>query len=343
MGNGKIHIHIEYNRNANDVFKFNRQHIDDLLRRNPDLAGRLKFTMGDYTGNNLDFWSDEDFRVFYENIADAEILVGYKFPTENLAQHAPNLRWIHFISSGIEHITPFNWVPKNVQIINNRGIHLPKSGESFAMFLRMLNAQVPRLLTAQRNRKWDRVFTTVIHGKTLVVFGVGHQGGEIARQAKNMSLTVIGVDPYTKNNPYCDEILPLERMREAFAKADFLAISAPLTKATRGVIDREKLDWLPQRAGVMNVSRGSLLDHSALHDKLCAGELSGAILDVFDVEPLPADSKIWKTPNLVIMPHVSSDDLVNYIPLTLDLTIDNIRNELAGKPLQNIVDIKKEF
>ena len=76
---------------------------------------------------------------------------------------------------------------------------------------------------------------------------------------------------------------------------------------------------------------------------LRAGKLSGAVLDVFHTEPLPEDSPLWKTPNLVITPHVSSDDLVHYIPRTLDLTIENLRNELAGRPLKNIVDISKEF
>lgn len=93
----------------------------------------------------------------------------------------------------------------------------------------------------------------------------------------------------------------------------------------------------------MNISRGALLDHDALDRRLRNGELCCAILDVFEPEPLPADSILWKTPNLTITPHVSSDDVINYMPLTLDLTIENVRNELAGRPLKNIVDIKKEF
>ena len=82
---------------------------------------------------------------------------------------------------------------------------------------------------------------------------------------------------------------------------------------------------------------------AALDEKLRKGELSGAVLDVFHTEPLPDDSPLWTTPNLIITPHVSSDDLVNYIPLTLDLTIENLRNELAGRPMKNIVDISREF
>jgi len=132
-------------------------------------------------------------------------------------------------------------------------------------------------------------------------------------------------------------------MKEVLHDADFLAIAAPLTEETKGIFNAEILGCLPPRAGVMNISRGLLLDEEALRAKLCAGELSGAILDVFSVEPLPKESPLWQTPNLIITPHVSSDDLVHYIPLTLDLTIENVRNERAGKSLKNIVDTKRAF
>ncbi|MDL2297652.1 D-2-hydroxyacid dehydrogenase [Synergistaceae bacterium OttesenSCG-928-D05] len=343
MYNDKIHIHIENSRSSAPVFIASEEQVRQLLERNPDLADKLHITIGSSAYDEVERWTDADFKEFYDYMKTADVLVGYCFPVENLATHAPNLRWIHFISSGVEHLAPFGWVPENITLINNRGVHLPKSGESFAMFLGMLNAQIPRLVTAQRNGKWDRAFTSVIKGKTLVIYGVGHQGGEMARQAVNMGLTVIGVDPYVKEHPYCQQVVSTDKMKEVFAKADFLAIAAPLTEETRGIISEEALGWLPKHAGVMNVSRGPLLDQEALHRKLSAGELSGAVLDVFDIEPLPEDSVLWTTPNLIITPHVSSDDLVHYMPLTLDLTIENIRNELAGQPFKNVVDTSKAF
>lgn len=343
MYQNKIHIHIENSRNSAPVFIASEEQVRQLLARNQDLAGRLHITIGSSACDEIEHWTEADLREFRDYMKTADVLVGYSFPVDNLAAIAPNLRWIHFISSGVEHLAPFGWVPSNVTLINNRGVHLPKSGESFAMFLGMLNAQIPRLATAQRNGKWDRVFTSVIKGKTLVVYGVGHQGGEIARQAVNMGLNVIGVDPYVAEHPCCQKVVPVSQMKEVFAEADFLAIAAPLTEETRGIISEEALGWLPAHAGVMNVSRGPLLDQEALHRKLAAGELSGAILDVFDVEPLPGDSILWTTPNLIITPHVSSDDLVNYMPLTLDLTIENLRNELAGRPYKNVVDVHKAF
>ena len=343
MRDGKIHIHIENSRSSVEVFIAKQKHVDDLLLRNPDLADKLCITIGSSAYDEIERWTEADFEEYYGYMKTADIMVGYSFPTKDIASYAPNLRWIHFISSGVEHITPFTWVPEGLTLINNRGVHLPKSGESFATYLGMLNAALPRMMTAQRNHKWDRVFTTVIRGKKLVIFGVGSQGGEMARRAKEMGLYVVGVDPYVKEQKYCDKVVGIDKMREEFADADFLGITAPLTKETEGIISREKLGWLPERAGVINVSRGPLLDEAALDEMLRSGRLSGAVLDVFHTEPLPEDSPLWKTPNLVITPHVSSDDLVHYIPRTLDLTIENLRNELAGRPLKNIVDITKEF
>ncbi len=343
MYEGKTHIHIENSRSSAPVFIAHDFQVRDLLERHADIAATLHVTIGSSAYDEIERWTEEDFAEFYRQMATADVLVGYSFPTEDLRRHAPGLRWIHFISSGVEHIAPFGWVPEGVTLVNNRGVHLPKSGESFAMFLAMLNAQIPRLVTAQREGRWDRAFTSVIVGKKLVVFGVGHQGGEIARQGRRMGLRVVGIDPYVTEHPCCEAVHPVERMREALADADFLAVAAPLTEETRGIFGEETLGWLPPHAGLMNVSRGPLLDEDALRRKLAAGELSGAVLDVFHEEPLPADSPLWKTPNLIITPHVSSDDLVHYMPLTLDLTVENVRNERAGRPLVNVVDTAREF
>lgn len=183
----------------------------------------------------------------------------------------------------------------------------------------------------------------MIKGKTLVVVGVGHQGGEMARQAKRLGMYVIGVNSPVVENEYCDEILPVERMKEAFERADIVSLHVPLTDATRKMINEETLSWLPSHAGLINISRGPVVDEKALHDKLVAGELACAISDVFWQEPLPADHFFWDTPNLTILPHISSDDLVNYIPRTLDLTIRNLRNAREGKPLENELDLARGY
>lgn len=339
----KTHIHIVNSKFFALDFKVNNKHINDLLAKNADLADKLYITLGKDNLDEIGKWRAEDFEEYYNCVKTADILVGYDFPTQNLAGYAPFLRWIHIMISGVEHLSPFSWISPKMKLINNKGVHTPKAGESFATYLGMLNSAMPRLMTAQRNHKWERLFTTVIKGKKLVVLGVGCQGGEMAKRGKDMGLHVIGIDPYCRQHPSCDKIVRIEEMQEVLKDADFLAITAPLTEETKGIIGKEALGWLPKHAGLINVSRGQLLDENALDEKLRNGDLSGAILDVFDTEPLPEESPLWTTPNLIITPHVSSDDVVNYIPRTLDLTIKNLRNELAGLPMINVIDTSKEF
>ena len=343
MFQGKTHIHIENSNGSPPVFIATEQQVQELLQRNPDLADDLYFTIGCSDVDPVEGWSKENLDEYYGYMKTADILVGYTLPLQGIREYAPDLKVIHFISSGVDHVAPFNWVPEGLKLINNRGVHLPKSGESFGMFLAMINAGIPRLVTSQRAHKWDRHFTSISAGKTLVVIGVGNQGGEMARRAKGLGMHVIGISPFDEHPANFDEILPNSRMKEAFERADCLAITCPLTEETRHMINAETMSWLPSHAGLINVSRGPLVDEKALHDKLVAGELSGAILDVFCQEPLPADHFFWDTPNLIMTPHVSSDDLVNYIPRTLDLMIKNLRNEREGKALVNLLDLGRGF
>jgi phosphoglycerate dehydrogenase-like enzyme len=131
-----------------------------------------------------------------------------------------------------------------------------------------------------------------------------------------------------------EKILPL---------ADIVLVSVPLTAETRQLIGKRELDLMKREAGLINMARARVVDYDALADKLARGELSGAILDVFDPEPLPADSPLWATPNLVLTPHVSSDDASQYIPRTLDLVFANVARVLAGRPLKNRVRREREY
>jgi phosphoglycerate dehydrogenase-like enzyme len=120
-------------------------------------------------------------------------------------------------------------------------------------------------------------------------------------------------------------------------EADFVLVTAPLTPATRGLLGRRQLDLMKTEAGLINMGRAGIVDYEALVDKLTRGELAGAILDVFDPEPLPASSPLWRTPNLIMTPHCSSD-APDYADRTLDLFFDNFRRYLARRPLRNMVD-----
>jgi phosphoglycerate dehydrogenase-like enzyme len=127
-------------------------------------------------------------------------------------------------------------------------------------------------------------------------------------------------------------------LQKALPQADFVLATLPLTGETRGLLGRAELDLLPPHAGVVNLGRGAVIDTDALADKLRRGELSGAVLDVFPEEPLPASSPLWATPNLIISPHCAVDDSTSYAERALDIFLGNLQRYMAGRRLVNVVD-----
>jgi phosphoglycerate dehydrogenase-like enzyme len=200
----------------------------------------------------------------------------------------------------------------------------------------MLNNHIPRMTTNQRNAKWEKLYSTSIGGKTLLVVGVGHIGGGAAKWAKRLGMRVIGVRRTGKPHRYVDEMHQPKALRRLLPKADFVLVSAPYTRDNHHMIGAAELDLMKDGAGIINYSRAQLVDYVELCQHLLRGRLS-AVLDVFDPEPLPASSSLWNTPNVILTPHCSSDDRELYTPRTLDLVFRNVERLIDGKPLHNRV------
>lgn len=278
-----------------------------------------------------------------EMLAKAEVFVGWQFPTANLARRAPHLRWIQLTGAGVEHLRPFDWMAPGLKLSNCSGVHGPKVAEFATMSLLMLNCHMPYLASRQRAHHWDRRVSSRIEGKTAVMVGLGGMGGAAARAARDLGLRVVGVNRSGRPNRACERTLPVDRLAELLPEADFLFLAAPLTSASHGLIGRRELALMKPSAGLVNVGRGGLVDESALMQALKRRKLAGAILDVFATEPLPKSSPLWDTPNLLVVPHVSSDDEAAYMPLNYELFFRNARRFLAGRKLMNLIDPAKEY
>ena len=148
---------------------------------------------------------------------------------------------------------------------------------------------------------------------------------------------IIGVTRHGNAHPHVDEMVTMDELDSVLPRMDYIFVSLPSTPETVGLFGRKRLQSLKRGAGIINVGRGSTMDYEALAELLLNGHLSGAVIDVFDEEPLPADSPLWSAPNLVVTPHVSADDGDNYVPITLDLFFSNMERYLAGQPLLNVV------
>lgn len=332
----KIYIHIKNNRWApgsfpntpegETVFTINKRRFYAAFASFPGLTDRIEPFFD---------WDEDNFQT---SIAGADVLLTWNLPTEGLAQRAQNLRWIHCIGAGVEHLLPLDWLPANVELTNNKGVHSEKAGEYGLMAVLMLHNHIPAMATNQRNQKYDTIYSTPIAGKMIVVVGTGSLGGAAIRKLATLGANVIGVNRHGGNVKGCHSVVPASEIDKVLPDADILYLAIPDTPETKGLIDRRRLDLLKPTCGVVNIGRQSAMDYDALCDKLESGELSGAILDVFTPEPIEKRSRLWATPNLIITPHVSADDGDRYVSLTLDLFFRNLERFVNGKELINRVN-----
>jgi phosphoglycerate dehydrogenase-like enzyme len=324
-------VHIENEAKLMPVFTVYPKQYEAALKRHPDVAGVIETTWG----------IDGD--LFDQAIRNADAMVGYRFPRQRLAEKAPRLKLVQVLGAGVDYMLPFDWVPKGLVLTTNCGAHVPKAAQSALMAILMANAQIPKLTTAQRRKEWNRIFTSTVAGKTILVVGVGHIGGGAAEQAKQLGMHVIGIRRSKQPHHAVDQMHGADALHRLLPKADIVLLNTALTSTTRFLMGREEFLRMKRGAAFINMSRGGLVDPKALEEALRTDHIGCAIIDVTFPEPLPADSSLWDAPNLIITPHVLSDDLHQYVPRTLDIFFDNIRRHLAGKPLTNVVDLKREY
>lgn len=324
-------IHIENSRSLMPVFIVRPDQYDPALAKFPDVAKRVHTTWG---------FDQENYRA---SAAEADAMITYRFPKDTLGKDAPKLKMLQVLGAGVDYLLPLDWVPNNVTVLTNAGAHVPKASQSALMTLLMVNARLPELMTSQRQRKWNRVFTTTLEDKTLLIVGVGQIGGGAAAHAKSFGMKVLGIRRSGSAHPAVDEMHKPEALHDLLPRADIVLVNTALTAQTRFLFGPKEFALMRRGAGFINMSRGGLVDHAALDAALRGGHLSGAAIDVAYPEPPPVDWPYWDTPNLMITPHVLSDDIDAYVPRTLDIFFNNLRRHFAGEPLTNVVNLGREY
>ena len=338
MKNKKIKIHVKNNHWAPDsfptdaegekVFTITKSHFDKAFEKFSKIKEQVEIFID---------WDEDNFK---SSMSNSNILLAWNFPTLNLKKISPNLKWIHCISAGIEHLHPLNWIFEGLILTNNSGVHSKKAGEYGLMSILMLQNHLPKIITNQKNKKFVSLFSNPISGKTIVVAGTGSLGGSMIKFLAPLGANIIGVNKKGGNVEGCSKVVTTDKIDSVLPEADFLYLALPETSETKNLINRKRLNLLKTSCGIVNIGRQSAMDYDSLCEKLKKNELAGAILDVFSHEPIEPSSKIWDTPNLVITPHVSSDDGESYIKLTLELFIKNLELFIASKPLINQIDKK---
>jgi phosphoglycerate dehydrogenase-like enzyme len=206
----------------------------------------------------------------------------------------------------------------------------------------MLARDFPHWLRAQRERRWDPIapadFPRDLRGQTMLVYGLGAIGSEIARLAHLLGLKIIGVRRGQSPVEHVDEMYTPDQLGDLLPRCDWLTIACPLTDETRGMFTAALLGKLPAGARLINISRGEILDEPALIAALESGRLAGAYLDVFVQEPLPAASPLWDLPNVIVTPHNSVASAGNDARVN-SLFLDNLKRWADNRPLIN--EVKK--
>ena len=274
------------------------------------------------------------------HIGDYEVLFGHPVPA--LLRQASQLKWLCSDYAGVEkYLDDAVWSRPDCLLSNASGAYGPTISEHILMVLLMLLRRMPEYQADLCQRQWT--FHTPIRsiiGSHVVMLGTGDIGSHTARRLKALGASVTGVCRSGRSKePAFDRVVPIQELDSVLPSADALVMALPSTPETEGVLSRERIALLPERAYVVNVGRGSAIDQNALVEALMQRKLAGAALDVMTPEPLPADDPLWDCPNTIITPHVSGNMSLG---LTCDIDVDMFCADLAryaaGEPLANLVD-----
>ena len=277
------------------------------------------------------------------SLADAEVAFG-GWNVERLRAvlaGMPRLRWVHTFSAGVDRFVPELAGHERVLLTNNSGAYDVPIAEHVIAMIFAAAKKVPEHLAAQGRHEWQRESPHAeVRGATLVILGLGSIGTELARLAAGVGMRVVGIRRDARADrpvPGVAAILPPERLADAAKEADYLAVTAALTPQTKGMVSAEVLGALKPTAWVVNIARGPIVDEAALIAALAEKRIGGAALDVFDTEPLPADSPLWSLESAIITPHISNSS-PRLRERSLALVTENVRRLKAGEPLLNLVD-----
>ena len=279
-------------------------------------------------------------------LATAEVLlITNRACTPELGQLlavAPRLKWIHFLTAGIDRGIAMGFPPP-VRVSYSSGVKAPMVSEHAIALLLALVRQLPAIAQLQSEKRWEREEISArmrtLEDATVCIVGLGQIGREIARKLKVFGARVIGVS----RNPSADEniveVFARARLPVALAQADAVVLCTQADDASRHMLGEAALAHIKRGALLVNIARGSLVDQRALIAALERGTLGGAALDVQEREPLPPDDPLWSAPNLIVSPHSAGAGSEGYSGYR-NVFADNLRRFIAGEPLRNEFAVK---
>lgn len=276
-----------------------------------------------------------------DEIADADVFYG--FPTADQVAAARKLRLIQSPGAGVDWIARVPGVAdSDVIVTNTRGAHAPSIAEHVFSLLLTFTRDIRQTLEWQGRHYWGRTegykMLHEINGGTMGIIGYGAIGHGIGRRAAAFDMNVLALDANpVQGDDLVPDVWPSERLPDLLAQSDVVVVAVPLTPATRHLIDAAALEQMRPDAHLIAISRGGVVDEEALMAALRDGKIAGAGIDVAETEPLPADSPLWDTPNLVITPHVAGASGPKE-RRCVEILRENLVRFANGDELVNVVD-----
>ena len=278
-------------------------------------------------------------------IRGAEIYLGWGVPRDVFLAAGDSLRWAHSASAGVGGALYPEMRDSEVILTNSAGTHAEPIADTVLAMIAFFARGLDWAVHAQAERRWNKApFDAAdspireLAESTVGLLGLGGIGRAVAKRASALGMRVVATRRSRAEGPPGVEVVTgdgaLDRL---LSISDYLVVTVPRTAETEGMVGARKLARLPRHAVVINVSRGDVVDERALADALGSGALRGAGLDVFEREPLPAESPLWGLPNALVLPHVSGTSH-RFWRRETDLIVGNLRRYLAGEPLLNTVD-----
>ena len=296
-----------------------------LVLNNPS-AGHMKFL--DRLPAETRLVISEQAADFASLAAEADVLVVGAVPRallEEVWPMAPNLKWVHSLAAGLDTVLFPGLIASPLPLTNSRGVFAHSLAEFAISGMLWFAKELNRMRLQQALRQWEKFNITELRGAKLGVVGHGAIGRATAALAVAFGMEVYGLGrTHTR-----DELV------QVLAESDFLLIGAPLTAQTRGLIGEAELRMMKRTAVLINLGRGPVVAEDALIYALREGWIRGAVLDVFDVEPLPPEHPFWGLNNVLLSPHCA-DNTATWLNEAMELLLDNFARYAAGQPLRNV-------
>jgi len=264
---------------------------------------------------------------------DEKVLFGDPAMIVPLLPKMPTVEWVQSSWAGV---TPFMNGDRHDYVLTGvKDVFGPQMSEYVIGYLLAHELKVLERMQEQREHKWFKDMSGTILEKRLGIMGTGSIGQHIAESAKNFGMYVTGLSRSGNSTPGFDDVLQVDRLNDFLAETDYLVAILPDTPDTDNLLDSSALAMLPAHAYFINIGRSNVVDDGALMEALRNNKLAGAVLDVFDEEPIPKDSPLWDTPNLIITAHIAA---ISHPLLLVPIFVENYQRYIDKQPLNYVID-----